>query len=1217
MAAAVVLAAASMGAGAPVAPASAEALSPWWGVSTGSQPTNLVSGKTGRIVVTAENRGDAPTAGEVTIVDALPAGLEAVAIKGIAGDLGERGPVSCTLETLTCTFGDVERENSKGEQVLESLRPYEEIEVDISVSVRAGARTGEENTVSVSGGGASGTGTVSASRPIEVDGGEHFGVEDFQVLPENAGGSIDTQAGSHPFQLTTVFTLNTTTPGSNGGPRTVALPRDMSAQLPAGLIADPAAIVRCGEAQFAEESQNNGVPVAGGCPAQSVVGVATVSIQIPPAAYVETITTPIFNVAPLPGEPARFAIAPTASLSAFLESSLRSGGDYGVTLALRNITQEGWLLGVKLSVWGVPGDQRHDGQRGFACLREIGVCPSAPPIASPPLLTMPTACAGPLQSTVEGDSWQQANLQEAEGITPTLAPLTSTIMSALDGCDALPFHPEIDVAPDGPRASTPSGFDVDVHVPDEGASNPADLAESTIKDITVAFPEGVALNPAVADGLEACSEAQVGFTGFGELDPVTEPGLESPAFTGKLPGSLAALVAGDSEPLRPGVNFCPDASKIGTVTLKTPLLANPLEGEVYLAAPQSFPGGPSENPFGSLVAVYVVAEEPESGVLVKLPGELSLNQQTGQITASFQNTPQLPLEELDLAFFEGERAPLSTPARCGVYTTTATLQPWSGEPAVSRSSDFEITSGPDGGPCPGTILPFAPSMTAGTTSIDAGASTPLTATISRPDGQQAIQSVQLKLPPGLSGILAGVPLCPEAQANAGSCGAASEIGETTIGAGLGGDPYTITGGRVYLTEKYEGAPFGLSITVPARVGPFTLQEGRPIVVRAKLEIDPATAALTIATGSIPNIIEGFPLQIQHLNITIDRTGFTLNPTSCSPMSITGTIDGSEGASAAVSSSFHVANCATLKFAPKFSASTEGHAEALKGGSGASLNVKLASRGAVSGEEANIKRVDLRLPRLLPARLQPTLQNACTKAQFAKDPANCPPDSFVGTATAVTPMLGVPLEGRAIFVSQGGIALPDLDLVLRGEGVEMLITGHTDVEGGVTYAKFEAFPDVPISSFALSLPEGPHSALASGLPTNKHSLCGQSLQMPATIEAQNGAVVKQTTRVTIAGCKPMLYIRSTKVSGNAVTLTVTVPSAGRLTASARGLIAPSGASKASKSTSSVAGATLTLELHLTTTQAAKLSKTHKLTTRPELVFTPKHGRKLTKSVAVTF
>jgi hypothetical protein len=1109
--------------GAPAA--SGEALSPWWGLSSGSEPTNLVTGGAGQIVVSAENRGDAGTAGEVTISDLLPAGLQATAIEAVAGEAqqggGSAGPVSCTLATLTCTFGTFE---SEGVVYQESLPPYQQIEVRISVSVKAGASNGEQNTAIVSGGGA--VSPVSASHAIELDGSEKFGVEDFQASAENAGGSLDTQAGSHPFQLTSVVTLNTRAP-EPGGPETVGQPKDIVPELPAGLLADPIGLARCTEGQLAIDR----------CPAQSAVGAATVTFNESANEGVDTVATPIFNMEPLRGEPARFGINLLSSRSVLIETQIRSGGDYGVKIIAGNITQTVWLLSLKLTFWGVPGDQRHDAERGRECLKNPSTCTSTTE-GTAPFLSLPSSCGGPLESTVEGDSWTQAGARQKEGLPPQLEPLRETAMAGVVGCNKLPFSAVIHTTPDVEDASTPSGLNVDLHVPQTASSDPEGLDESSVKDITIALPEGVALNPAAAGDLEACSQGLIGFEGVKEL-PV-KSGTSMPTFTPYLPGSFAALAAGEDEPLRPGVNFCPNAAELGTVKIATPLLANPLEGAVYLASPQSFPGGPSENPLRSPVAVYVVAEEPEAGVLVKLPGKITLDQQTGQITVTFEDTPRLPFEDIDLAFFGGERALLATPARCGSYTTQASFVPWSAEASdvaaltVHSSSTFGITTGPKtlsepgGSQCPGGQLPFNPSLTAGTTSLQAGSYSPLTMTIGREDGQQAIQSMALTLPPGLTGMISSVPLCPQAQASAGTCPAASQIGETTLGAGVGGEPYTLTGGRIYLTEAYDGAPFGLSIVVPAEVGPFVLQEGRPIVIRAKLEIDPATAALTIATAAIPTIIEGFPLQIQHLNITINRPGFILNPTDCAPLKITGTIDGDEGASAGSSVPFRAANCATLKFAPKLTAGTQGHAEALKGGNGASLNVEIASRGGpdAGGEEANLKRLDITLPKLLPARLQPTLQHACTRAQFARNPASCPPDSFVGTATVGTSILpGAPgggsggkLIGPAIFVSQGGTSLPNLDLVLQGEGTSIVLTGATQIKGGETYAKFEAVPDIPISSFALSLPQGPHSALASGLPTNKHSLCGQALEMPTTIEGQNGAVVKQTTKVSIQGCK---------------------------------------------------------------------------------------------------
>lgn len=1061
LAAAVVLAALV---GAPAA--SAGALSPWWGVSSGSQPTNLVTGEMGRIVVTAENRGDASTSGEVTITDQLPAGLDASAIKGVAGEgsgSGNRGPVSCVLATLTCTFSG-------------SLHSFEEIEVDISVSVQ-GATSGEQNIATVSGGGA--VTPVSASHQIEVDGGERFGVEDFQLIPESPGGSVDTQAGSHPFQLTSVVTLNTTTPEPGGGPRTFALPKDIVSELPAGLIANPRPLAQCTEAQFAQSSEADG-HIVNACPASSAVGVATMTFNQPAITGFDTVTTPIFNMEPLRGEPARFGVKALGFLSAFLETTIRSGGDYGVTLTSGDITESAWLLSLKLTLWGVPGDPRHDSQRGWECLEGFGTCSASTWSAPPPFLAMPTSCQAPFRAALRGDSWNSAEhpAEAFEGVTYTLP-------EKLDGCNHLPFAPEVTVTPERAAASTPAGFSVDVHVPQSTALDSEDLVESSVSDITVVLPAGVALNPSGADGLQACSESQVGFTGFGALDSVYEPGVRTALFTPTL-----------SEP------FCPDAAKIGTVKLRTPLLANPLEGFVYLAAQNA-------NPFGSLVAVYVVAEERASGVLVKLPGEMSLSPQTGQVTATFQNTPQLPFEDIDLEFVGGERAPLATPARCGAYTSTASFTPWSGEPGEaprSASSTFNVTSGQNGSPCPGASLPFSPSLTGGSTNINAGSFSALTATIGRGDGQQSIQSVQLKLPPGLSGILAAVKLCPEAQANAGTCAPESEVGETTLSLGLGGDPLTITGGRVYLTEGYDGAPFGFSIVSPARVGPFDLQEGRPIVIRARLEINPATAALTITTAAIPRVIEGLPLQIKHLNITIGRQGFTFNPTSCNPLSITGTIAGDEGASSTVSSPFQLANCASLKFAPKLTALTRANGEFA--GHGASLHVVITTPQA----QANMRSLKVDLPQRLPARLE-TIQHACSERTFNVSPATCPKASLVGQAIVQTPILSTAMTGQAILVSHGA-AFPNLVLVLHAQGVTIDLTGALYVDQrNVTSVTFRTIPDVPIRRLDLILPEGSRSILAASA-----SLCRKPLHMSTVINAQDNARVKHTVTVAVSGCK---------------------------------------------------------------------------------------------------
>ena len=434
----------------------------------------------------------------------------------------------------------------------------------------------------------------------------------------------------------------------------------------------------------------------------------------------------------------------------------------------------------------------------------------------------------------------------------------------------------------------------------------------------------MALNPAGANGLEACSEGLAGFTGFKAFNPGSEPGVQTATFTPRIP-----------HPTEPGVNFCPNGSKIGTVKIKTPLLEQELEGNVYLASQNA-------NPFGSLVAMYMIAEDPVSGSLIKLTGEVKLSA-TGQIVTTFENTPDLPFEELQLHFFGGERAPLTTPSRCGTYTTQASFVPWDGNGPENTSSSFQITSGPNGGPCPGASLPFNPSLTAGTTSNQAGGLTPFTMTMSRADGNQNLQAVSLKMPPGLSGLLTGVELCGEAQADAGTCGPNSLIGETTVSVGVGNDPFSVKGGKVYLTGPYKGAPFGLSIVNPAVAGPFNLGQ---VVVRAKIEVDPVTADLTITSDNegpykIPTIIDGIPLEIQHVNVTINRPGFTFNPTNCHPMNIGGSLDGAEGATDVLSVPFQVTDCASLSFKPQLSVSTSGKTSR-KDGANCMLNSSIQS-----------------------------------------------------------------------------------------------------------------------------------------------------------------------------------------------------------------------------------------------------------------------------------
>jgi len=1041
----------------------------------------------GQVDVIATNLGDGDANGAeepVVIEDTLPAGFKAVAaealVTGVLQSSNPRTGLECSVSEarVVCKL-------SAG-----VVRPFEPIEARISVVLDAGVASGEENRVSVSGGGALATKVVS--RPLQVGGLARFGLEEDTLTAEEAGGALDTQAGSHPFQVTNTLTFNHGPFNRTAGGAIDLFPveqaKDASELVPAGLIGNPTLIAQCTDQQFvAAPSQPNN------CPLASVVGVASVTLDEPDIPHLHVSASPIFNLTPEVGEPARFGFEVDRTVPVLLDVSVRTGGDYGVSTGGHNISQIPGVVSSSITLWGVPGDTRHDEQRGVQCVAQESSCPLGE-VSPPPFLSMPTSCGGPLQSSAQADSWADPGEILSFG--------ASEPMPTMDGCNHLSFDPSIQVTPDGSAASSPTGIDVDVHVPQTAALNPEGLAESAVRNITVALPEGVAVNPAGGDGLQACSESEVGFTGFTEF----QPGAETATFTEKLP-----------EPLQPGVNFCPNASKIGTVKVKTPFLVNPLEGAVYLAAQ-------NENPFGSLLAIYLVAEDPVSGVLIKLAGEVHLTA-TGQLVTTFENSPQAPFEDAELHFFGGERAPLSSPARCGAYTTTSSIAPWSGSPASEPQSTFDITSGPNSTPCPGANLPFAPSLTGGTTNINAGAFSPLTTTISREDGNQNMQSVQLHMPPGLLGTLTGVKLCGETEANTGSCTAASLIGETTVSAGVGSDPVSVTGGKVYITGPYHGAPFGLSIVNPVKAGPFDLEHdtsnpaNQPacdcIVVRARVELDPHTAVLSVTTNTenegyaIPHVIDGVPVQIKKVNVLINRPGFAFNPTNCDPQALTGTVSSDEGATSPVSVPFQATNCALLKFAPKLTFTTSGKTSRA---GGASLSVNLAYPKAPFGSQANIAKVKVSLPKQLPSRLT-TLQKACPAAQFNTNPAGCPPGSIVGHAKATTPLLPVPLEGPAYFVSHGGEAFPNLTIVLQGYGVTLELIGDTFIsKTGITSSTFNTVPDAPVGSFQLTLPEGKYSALAAN-----GNLCKAKLTIPTELVAQNGITIHHTATITATNC----------------------------------------------------------------------------------------------------
>jgi hypothetical protein len=1038
----------------------------------------------GVIVVTAENRGSAPTSGEVQITDHVQSGLKPVEASGVAGfkigKFGLAGSVECTVASakgeVTCTFEG-------------TLMPYAVIEVVISVAVLEGASAEVGNEASVSGGGAAEQ--VTNGRSLAVGGDLGYGVQEAQFRAENADGTTDTQAGSHPYQLTSVVTFDQT---SEPGAQPVHLPKDIGVVSPSGLVGNPTPFAKCTDVQFGVILEE-GFGFAPSCPSAAQVGVAAVTFNEPAILGLVTLQEPIYNMVPERGEPARFGFY-VLKFPVFLNAAVRTGGDYGVTVTSHNTIEAAGLLSVAVTLWGVPGDSAHNPQRGAECLGPFGCgAGSGGEEASPsPFLSMPTSCTGPLQASVQTNSWTDPGDLLSVGLAEPVP--------GMDGCNHLPFSPEVSVAPDVQNAASPSGLTVRVHLPQSADLNAEGLGESTLKDTTVRLPAGVTLNAGGAGGLAACTEGEIGYEGH------------------ETPGE-AAVEAFSPILAQP---FCPDSSKIGTVDIETPLLPNPLTGAVYLASPAPA-GEAGQNPFRKLVAMYIVAEDPVSGVLVKLPGEVLLCeaagealagatcQVPGQVIARFKDTPQLPFENFSLQFFGGGRAPLATPALCGSYTTQAVFTPWSGNPPVTSTSTFQITSGPNGSACPSSPRPFTPELNVGTTNNQAGAFSELRTTMGHPDEDQELGGLKMTLPPGLVGTLSTVKLCGEPQASEGTCGPESLIGHTTVTAGLGSTPAVVPRpGNVYITGPYDGAPYGLSIANPAETGPFDLEKGTKcdcIVVRAKIEVDPRTTQLTITSDPLPQTIDGIPLDLQHVSVQIDRPGFTFNPTSCAKMKIEASMSGSEGASAPIAVPFQATNCASLAFKPTLTASTAGKTSRKRG---ASLHVSLTYPKEALGKDANIHEVKVELPKALPSRLS-TLQKACTQAQFEANPAGCPAASVVGHAKALTPILPVPLEGPAYFVSYGSAKFPELVLDLQGYGITIDLHGETFIsKAGITSSTFRTVPDAPVQSFELTLPEGKDSALAA----NK-DLCATRLVMPTSFVAQNGATVAQKTKIKVTGC----------------------------------------------------------------------------------------------------
>ncbi|HYJ21924.1 MAG TPA: hypothetical protein VEW07_07875 [Solirubrobacterales bacterium] len=688
--------------------------------------------------------------------------------------------------------------------------------------------------------------------------------------------------------------------------------------------------------------------------------------------------------------------------------------------------------------------------------------------ATKPFLTLPRACTGPLGIRYEARSWQEPNAP----VFGTGQPVT------MSGCEQLDFGPTVSGKPTNSAAESPSGIDFDIDIDDPGLTEIDGTADSDIKKTVVTLPEGITTNPAIASGLEVCSLAQ--FEAEGPID-------SNPA-TG-----------------------CPEASKVGRVDVTTPLLDEALEGSVYVAKQ-------GDNPFKSLLAIYVVIKNPKLGISVRLAGKVEPDPGTGRLTTTFDDMPQFPVGHLRFHFQGGDRAPLITPPTCGSYEATADLYPYS-DPNVPlrRTVSFQIDSPAGGsGPCPTSIsqLPHSPRFSAGTLSPKAGAFSPFVFKLDRADGSQHLSAISTTLPKGLVASLAGIPYCSDAQIAVAqsrsaegqgalelaqpSCPAASRIGTVSAGAGAGPHPYYVSG-SAYLAGPYKGAPLSVEIVTPALAGPFDLGV---VAVRTALYLDPETTIVKAVSDPLPTILHGLPLDVRSVALQMDRPSFTLNPTSCEPSAITGTATSTLGVVSPLSSYFQASDCGALGFKPKLKL-------ALKGGTKRNDHPALHSTLTARPGDANIGKAVVTLPRTEFID-NAHIQNPCTRVQFKAN--QCPKGSVLGTAKATSPLLDAPLQGPVYFRSNGGERLlPDIVADLNGQ-IHVTLVGFVDAKKGRIRTTFQNVPDAPVAKFTIDLYGGKR-----GLLVNSTNLCAKERRAKLALTAQNGAQ-QNTEPVVKTNCK---------------------------------------------------------------------------------------------------
>jgi hypothetical protein len=1033
-------------------------------------PTNLVPSSSpwatyNEFYLDVTNVGGAPTSGQITFTSTFSAGITPTHARLNSGEFGTAGTCdlgSPTPQQVTCTM-------DKRIRVSELM--VLEIGVDTG-TLPEGETVTDEVTLT---GGSSPNAQASTSSMIAVN--EEFAP--FGYLPGNNGlsatltgedGLPATQAGSHPgvFAVQLGFPVRTANLAFGTGNFTAddGGVRDARTYLPPGVIVNPQATEElCPEAQNEQDS----------CPNGTAVGTADLQSNL--GFGFSTFQSPLFNLIAPPGRPAAFSFdAAGVGIYPHILGGIREGGNYAIASVANDVIElfPNPFLGLRLEFWDDPSNPSHDYNRG-GCLWNGGGSGCEIPQQEKPLITMPTSCSGSMLLDANIDSWghpgqfihSNGPVVDANG-NPT----------SVTGCNALEFEPSLKARPTTTVADSPSGLEFDLKITQNESFNT--LAAAHLRKAVVTLPEGLVINPSGANGLRGCTSAEIGIdneTGIPDGNPPT----------------------------------CPEAARLGTAEIDTTLLDHPMPGSIYLAEP-------FDNQFHSMLAIYVVVNDARSGTLIKLAGKIEANPQTGQLTTTFDENPQLPFTDFKLNFFGGALAPLRTPATCGEYETSSSITPWSAPesgPPATPNDEYEVTQSPGTQNCPhgANEEAHSPTFDAGTIAPVAGTYSPLVVNLRRADGSQQFSSFTVTPPPGLLGKLAGIPYCADsalaaAAAKTGreelaspSCPAASKVGTVTVGAGAGPAPYYVQG-SAYLTGPYKGAPLGLAVVTPAVAGAYDLGT---VVVRAALHINPANAQITGVSDSLPTILKGIPLDIRSVQLRLDRPNFTLNPTSCNAMQFTGSLVSTLGQAAPLLSRFQLGECVNLGFKPSLSLR-------LKGGTKRTANPALIADLKAREGDANIAKARVKLP---PTALLDNghIGDVCSRVQFSAE--TCPADSVYGKAEATSPLLDYTASGPVYLRANPEHELPDLVAALKGpasQPIEVDLAGTTDSVKGALRNTFEAVPDVPVSTFHLEL-----FGASKSLIELSRNICAKHYRATVEMEAQNGKTF-DSSPVVANSCK---------------------------------------------------------------------------------------------------